>query len=244
MSTGSVHSGVTEQTVLDNPLLQNWGMDWLAFLDSHSGGLLALLTLVYVVATLLIFWSSNRSVDEMRRARLASQRPNIAVYLDSRDGGIAFLVVENKGASPAYHLRLRFPTEFGKKLDELHEGGIEKSPWLSSRLLALLERGSISLAPGQSLFFGAFPIVGQYDRYKQLGAVRGEAFYDWELERGVRSSFVVDFRLFEGSLVKPGLLREAMGVRKSLEKLALAVERIERELGPLLNRNEGEKEVS
>ena len=173
------------------------------FLDQHSGAVMAVLTLAYVLTTLLIFWANYRAVREMRSARIASVRPNLAVYLDAPDGGIAFLVVENKGLSTAYHVRVRFPKEFGRRLDELRGERSEHSFYLGERILSLLERGSLVVAPGQKYYYAAFPLRGLYDHYKVLGEVEGEVLYDWELGKNESSRFFLDFRVFEGGVVPP-----------------------------------------
>jgi len=173
------------------------------FLDQHSGAVMAVLTLAYVLTTLLIFWANYRAVREMRAARIASVRPSIAVYLDAPDGGIAFLVIENKGLSTAYRVRIRFPQSFGRRLDELHGERAEQGPYLGERILSLLERGSLVVAPGQKYYYAAFPLPGQYDRYKALGEVEGEVLYDWELGKDESTRFLLDFRVFEGGMVPP-----------------------------------------
>ena len=202
-------------------------MELVEFLDQHSGAVMAVLTAVYVVATVLIFWANYRAVREMRAARIASLRPRLAVYLDSPDGGLAFLVVENRGASAAYRVRVRFPPGFGKRLDELHGERAKNSPFLGERILSLLERGSLVLAPGQRLYYGVFPMHGMYDRYKGLGQVEGEVVYDWEFGRDEREPFVLDFRSFEGALLPPSEYRLLKEWKREFEKTARDLHNIE-----------------
>lgn len=202
-------------------------MELVEFLDQHSGAVMAVLAAVYVVATVLIFWANYRAVQEMRAARIASLRPRLAVYLDSPDGGLAFLVIENRGASTAHRVRVRFPPDFGKRLDELHGEGAESSPFLGERILSLLERGSLVLAPGQSLYYGVFPVPGKYDRYKGLGEVEGEAIYDWEFGRAEREPFVLDFRSFEGTLLPPSEYRLFKEWKVEFEKMVQDLHSIE-----------------
>jgi len=202
-------------------------MELVEFLDQHSGAVTVLLTAVYVVATVLIFWANYRAVREMRAARIASLRPRLAVYLDSPDGGLAFLVVENRGTSAAYRVRVCFPPGFGKRLDELQGERAESSPFLGERILSLLERGSLVLAPGQRFHYGAFPMVGMYDRYKELGEVEGKAVYDWEFGRDEWEPFVLDFRSFEGALLPPSEYRLLKDWKHELEKMARDLHGIE-----------------
>lgn len=202
-------------------------MELVEFLDQHSGAVMAVLTAFYVVATVLIFWANYRAVREMRDARIASLRPRLAVYLDAPDGGLAFLVVENRGASAAYRVRVRFPPDFAKRLNEAHGERAERGPFLGERILSLLERGSLVLAPSQRFHYGAFPMPGMYDRYKELGEVEGEVVYDWEFGRGEREPFVLDFRSFEGALVPPSEYRLLKEWKHEFEKVARDLHSIE-----------------
>jgi hypothetical protein len=71
------------------------------FLDDHSGLMLVLLTAVYVVGTLLMWF-------EMRQARLKAEESNIQVTLEpqARYGNFFDLVIANIGNTPVYDLKI------------------------------------------------------------------------------------------------------------------------------------------
>lgn len=211
-------------------------MELATFLDRHSGAVMAVLTAVYVCATLLIFWVNHRAVREMRAARIASLRPNIAVYLDSPDGSLAILIVKNLGASTAYRVRVRFPQGFGERLDELHGDHSKSSYLLGARLLRILERGSLTLAPGQRFQYAVFPIVGNYERYKNLGEVRVETLYDWKFGSNEGEEFILDFRAFEGALVPISEYRLFKEWKREFEKMAKDLHNIEWRLREYVSR--------
>lgn len=71
------------------------------FLDSHSGSMLVLLTVVYVVGTLLMWL-------EMRHTRLKTEESNIQITLEPqvRCGNFFDLVIANIGNTPVYDLKI------------------------------------------------------------------------------------------------------------------------------------------
>ena len=73
-------------------------IDWL---NLHNGFVMSVLTLVYVVATLLILVANHNSVKEMRRTREEDNRPYIIVFLESKKTGPINIVVKNIGKTIA-----------------------------------------------------------------------------------------------------------------------------------------------
>lgn len=71
------------------------------FLDSHSGSMLVVLTAVYVVGTLMMWF-------EMRQTRLKAEESNIQVSLEpqARWGNFFDLVITNIGNTPVYDLSI------------------------------------------------------------------------------------------------------------------------------------------
>jgi len=90
------------------------------FLDSHSGSMLVLLTAVYVVGTLLMWF-------EMRQTRLKTEESNIQVTLEpqARWGNFFDLVIANIGNTPVYDLKISMEpkglkTLGDRKLDDIN----------------------------------------------------------------------------------------------------------------------------
>lgn len=88
-------------------------MSFFKFLDSHSGSMLVLLTVVYVVGTLMMWF-------EMRKSRLKEEESNIQVTLEPqvRWGNFFDLVISNIGNVPVYNLCISIEPKGLKTLGE------------------------------------------------------------------------------------------------------------------------------
>ena len=73
------------------------------FLNNNQGAVMACLTFVYVVATVVIVYFNKRSIDEMRMAREEEARPYVFAYLAfvARERQRCTLVIKNYGKSGA-----------------------------------------------------------------------------------------------------------------------------------------------
>ncbi|MDC6267326.1 hypothetical protein [Lysinibacillus fusiformis] len=85
-------------------------------MNDNNGTIMALLTLVYVGATILILKANKDMVKESVKLREAESRPYVIAYLEERDTGSAYLVIENIGKSMAYNvemssdIKIEYPT--------------------------------------------------------------------------------------------------------------------------------------
>jgi len=74
-------------------------IDWI---NANQGFAMSLLTLVYVIATLIIIYYNRKSIKELQEAREAESRPYIFAYLDKDPRDLCFyLRVKNYGKSGA-----------------------------------------------------------------------------------------------------------------------------------------------
>lgn len=69
--------------------------------------ILALLTLVLVVVTAYYAWQTQRTVQEMRRARSAAVLPRLAVSVKALGAGVGWPEVANIGPGPAIDAEVR-----------------------------------------------------------------------------------------------------------------------------------------
>lgn len=107
-------------------------MELIIFFNENEGFFMALLTLVYVVFTLLIFISNNRSVKEMKKTREEANRPYIVVYTLSKPKGTVELVIENVGKTIAVNTKIQITPEFNfPKQMPLSKSNVLKRPILS-----------------------------------------------------------------------------------------------------------------
>lgn len=82
-----------------------WGGDLMIvinWLNTNQGFVMSILTLIYVIATIVIVYYNHKSIKELKETREAESRPYIFVYLDKdpRDSWF-YLRVKNYGKSGA-----------------------------------------------------------------------------------------------------------------------------------------------
>lgn len=120
------------------------------FLNNNQGAVIASLTFVYVVATLIIVYFNKRSIDEMRITREEEMRPYIFAYLAfvPREGKCLTLVVKNYGKSGARIMSFSIEPEV--KL-------------ISGKSDCAFMEGTI-LAPGQAIRLLIFDPNAEFDK--------------------------------------------------------------------------------
>lgn len=84
-------------------------MYFIQWLNVNSGFVMAVLTLVYVIATFYIVKANRSSVLEMRQTREEETRPYVVVYLQRNPNvnGAVHLIVRNIGTTAAYDIRIQ-----------------------------------------------------------------------------------------------------------------------------------------
>ena len=112
-------------------------LDWM---NSNNGMIMALLTFVYVAATIQILKVNKDMVKESVKLREAESRPYVVAYLEERATGGVYLVIENIGKSMAYNVKVSSDIEI--KYPRIHQ--ISNS---------YVFNNSFSLAPNQKIDF-------------------------------------------------------------------------------------------
>lgn len=76
-------------------------MSLINFLNANQGAVMAILTFVYVVATVVIVVFTKGSIEEMKKARIEDNRPYIFAYFAfvPRETKHCYLVLKNYGRS-------------------------------------------------------------------------------------------------------------------------------------------------
>ncbi len=99
-------------------LFETWGdimfvhiVNWL---NANQGFAMSVLTLVYIVATLLIFIANYLSVKELKRTRIEQSRPHIIVYLDVFQSNIVQLTIQNIGKTVAKDIEIACDPDLDK----------------------------------------------------------------------------------------------------------------------------------
>jgi len=186
-------------------------MEFIAFLDEHDGFFIALLTFVYVVFTILIFISNNRSVKEMKLAREEEYRPFIVSYIQTKPNGITELIIENIGKTVAKNVEIEISPEFNFP---------KKSPLSNS---FVLNNSIPNMPPNYRLKF----YVGLISDFK----IEGDSYQVYEVgikyhsfdNKHYKDNYTIDFNIGSGGLFLVEkdlhhLTNEIIEFRKSFNK--------------------------
>ncbi len=75
----------------------------ISFLNTNQGAVMATLTLIYVVATIVIVWFNKKAIDEMKLSREGEARPYLFCHLSfiARETKRGTLVLKNYGKTGA-----------------------------------------------------------------------------------------------------------------------------------------------
>lgn len=196
----------------------------MTWLNENQGAIMALLTAVYCITTILILWANYRVTEEMRFTREIQFRPFVIpdVEIDSERGTVHF-VLRNAGAGIASNVRINIdpPIENPKK------------PTLNIGSIPLIQRGLKAMVPGKEYrtligVFGDFP--EQSSRQHRVLV----SYEDIEAHRSYSTDFVVDIDSFYG--IRPSQ-------PKSIHSLVTQVEELNKQIktlnGELRKRSEG-----
>jgi len=115
-------------------------IDWL---NTNQGFVMSLLTMVYVVATIIIVVFNRKTIKEMKDSREAESRPYVFIYLDKIPREThCFLRIKNYGKSGA----------------QLNDVSITPNLTFNKGALPRDFLSSVILAPSQSLEFLVFDV--------------------------------------------------------------------------------------
>lgn len=187
-------------------------MEFIAFLDEHDGFFMALLTFVYVVFTILIFISNNKSVKEMKLAREEEYRPFIVSYIQTKPNGTTELIIENIGKTVAKNVEIEISPEFNFP---------KKSPLSNS---FVLNNSIPNMPPNYRLKF----YIGSIKDFK----IEGDSYQVYEVwvkyhsfdNQHYKDNYTIDFNIGSGGLFLVekdihDLTKEFIEFRKKFNKL-------------------------
>lgn len=82
------------------------------WLNQNAGATSAILTAVYVIATIIIIFYNHKTVKEMRHTRKQEIKPQIVLSFETRRKGLLCLVVKNSGSSAAKNLKIELSNDW------------------------------------------------------------------------------------------------------------------------------------
>lgn len=194
--------------------------------NSNEGFLLAVLTLLYTVATILIYRANRQAVEEMRLGREEETRPYVIAGLEfDFDRRVLEFVVRNAGKTAAYNIRI-------KASPELPAFSPDRRPLSET---SLFRKGITMLSPGQeirSFLATASEVYGDHStnlptftfHVSYQGKRTGKKYKEYEFT----STFDPEELKDVPYIVRKGLhdlVKEVTELKKEVESLRRAVER-------------------
>jgi hypothetical protein len=195
-------------------------IDWL---NDNQGAVMAALTAVYVVATIVIVRSSHSSLEEQRKLRAEQFRPFVIADLEN-DGErhVIFFRVENLGTMTARDVQFTVTPPFTNP----------KNPGLGLDI-PLVDMGLAALPPSRSLrsMIAVYGDLGEADVRHTVGVS-----YKSGDGREFSDEFVLDFAAHMGLKLSPS--KGTHSIAETLDKLERDVAGIATQLRSLLIREE------
>lgn len=163
----------------------------LAFLDAHSGALLALFSAVVMVATVVYAILTAALVRETRRMREVQTEPRIEVVAEPKEEYISIitLLVRNIGAGPAYDVRFSIRGESASEGEAALIADFTRSRFLLT--------GLKYLGPGQHIRSSYTQMNKDHDK-KMSARLLVTVEYSSALGRSYRDVLSIDFEEFKG----------------------------------------------
>lgn len=187
-------------------------MGIIEYLDQHNGFIMAILTFVYVVFTILIFRANSKSVKEMKVTREDENRPYIVTYIKSQPKGTVELFIENIGKTVARNIEISITPEFQFP----KERPLSKS--------TLLNNPIPNMPPNYkySMFVGMYWDFKNEDRTYPVFEV--EVNYEDSNDKSFTEQFIIDLNVGSDTthLVEKGihdLTKEFITFRKNFQKV-------------------------
>ena len=186
-------------------------MDIIGAVDSLSGFVSAILTLVYVIATIWILIKNGQVVKEMRRAREQQLKANMVATFESRRKGLMCFVLRNLGGSAVNGLSVDISPDFVNCLDEERAATFRK-----------LKNASLTIIPNQEVIY----VAGGPQAFKKLAEaqLKGTISYTDVFGKRWSENFCIEIASYKGALLYgPGLDELTATIDRGLRAIAMGV---------------------
>jgi len=132
----------------------------ITWLNNNAGATTAILTAIYVMTTIILLVYNHRSLNEMRKTRLESTKPQVVMSFEVRRKGLLCLIIKNFGSSPAHSISLTMSESWILKLNQSDQDKYRK-----------LKDAKLSLVPNQELIF----VLGASNIFKEISTAELDA---------------------------------------------------------------------
>lgn len=158
----------------------------LNWLESHSGGISALSSMLLTIITIVYVYLTGRLVRESQAMRSAMLQPELAIYLHSLEGSLNFIIlrIENVGSAAAHkiHLATDRPFETAGKQD--------------LRELGIFKKGVNYLAPKQRIDHFLVNLIGKLEELGKQPLIISASYED-AAGKLRKEEFALDFKEME-----------------------------------------------
>ncbi len=152
----------------------------ISWLNDNQGAVMAILTLVYVVATIVLAGLQRRTLTEIRIDRELREKPDVQLTVRITPEGLIMFALKNYGGSPAKDISVDFSRSFVSALPPEVQERLDK-----------LGTARLYLVPGQEWLFGAMGTRGV--DITKLPAAQATITYRDHSNRETRTSWEFDF---------------------------------------------------
>jgi hypothetical protein len=177
-----------------------------SFLNTNSGAILAITTLVYAIIT-------GRMLYETKRMRESQTEPFVFINVQPAEGArfILYMVIQNIGPGPAYNLKLKV------------EPDIQMRPGRYLSEINLIKQGFRYLAPNQRLECIVAHSIEEAQK-KEKTLYEATVTYQNKNKKHYEETFVLDFTEYFGMLYSEtdpykGIIDKLDAIHKDIDKV-------------------------
>ena len=197
----------------------------ITYLNDNSGDMTFLITVIYVVATILICWANIKSanaskiqLDEMRKQYAEENRPNVEVELLYEKRAFYGLRFINHGKCTAQHVQIKLDTTF---IDSITEDGFVDS---------LSKQNGKECIIGVGQHYDLFFDINKYRKNPNKVAATGTIYYQ-DSGNTYQSEFFVDLEnyatIFSVNSEQEDLFKRIEEQTSELKGIKQAIQRLE-----------------
>lgn len=189
-------------------------------LNTNSGAVQAVATILLVAITIYYAWQTKRNVQVLEKTAEEGQRPKVAIYIKQREDwlNLVDLTIGNYGNGVARDIKFTVNNDI--KL--IRDGE-------SLRNIEIIRNGLPTLAPQQEMTIPLLSLVGRVDELQKEDTNISIEYKDHSLNKTYQNIYLISFKsLLERQLGTPPIYEIAKnteGIKKSLEKISKNIER-------------------
>jgi len=188
------------------------------FLNTNSGLIQAISTVILVIITGIYVWLTGKNVKILQKSEEERNRPRVILYIQQREDWLNFvnLIIGNYGLDVAREVKF----SLSEDLKLLRED--EK---LSN--IRIIKNGVKNLIPQQILRIPLLSLIGRVEELSNKNIKITAQYKDSNLMRNFSETFQIDFNsLIEHQIGKPPIYE----ISENIKKIANSLDKVERKI--------------